>query len=351
MVSGAKKAMQSNKELQLVELKRQLALEKSRDSKHRDEDKIADLEGQIIDLKNEIHDATQDIINDLLDISSAGDGIESLVSVMIDAFRNGEDAMEAFGKEWDKMIDNMILKLIVTQFMKQAWDTVMDNLKKKQEEFLNNPSQAVADAQKEVDRLSAMSDAEIAHEIAQKNGTFDVRAWILKGKEGIGVTNNMIENYKKAAQDALTTATEVLNGQSLDYTKWSLDYMNHEGRDYMMQYAEMLKNSLGNWYTYGENNTKELSALQAGIKGITEDTAGALEAYMNGVSQQVYLHSDLLTQIRDAVVGFDMDVQLGALSQILLQLQSSYQVQMSIQNILAGWSNPSGGAVKVELIS
>ena len=351
MVSGAKKAMQSNKELQLVELKRQLALEKSRDSKHRDEDKIADLEGQIIDLKNEIHDATQDIINDLLDISSAGDGIESLVSVMIDAFRNGEDAMEAFGKEWDKMIDNMILKLIVTQFMKQAWDTVMDNLKKKQEEFLNNPSQAVADAQKEVDRLSTMSDAEIALEIAQKNGTFDAWGWIRKGKEGVGVTNNMIENYKKAAQDALTTATEVLNGQSLDYTKWSLDYMNHEGRDYMMQYAEMLKNSLGDWYTYGENNTKELSALQQGLQSMSESTAESLEAYMNGVSQQVYLHSDLLTQIRDIMVGWDFDVQLGTLSQILLQLQSSYQVQMSIQNILVGWSNPSGGAVKVELIS
>ena len=351
MVSGAKKAMQSNKELQLVELKRQLALEKSRDSKHRDEDKIADLEGQIIDLKNEIHDATQDIINDLLDISSAGDGIESLVSVMIDAFRNGEDAMEAFGKEWDKMIDNMILKLIVTQFMKQAWDTVMDNLKKKQEEFLNNPSQAVADAQKEVDRLSTMSDAELALEIAQKNGTFDLWGWMTKGKEGVGVTNNMIENYKKAAQDALTTATEVLNGQSLDYTKWSLDYMNHEGRDYMTQYAEMLKNSLGDWYTYGENNTKELSALQQGLQSMSESTAESLEAYMNSVSQQVYLHSDLLTQIRDAVVGFDIDVQTASLSQILLQLQTNYIVMQSMQSMMEGWTTPSGQGIRVELIS
>lgn len=351
MVSGAKKAMQSNKELQLVELKRQLALEKSRDSKHRDEDKIADLEGQIIDLKNEIHDATQDIINDLLDISSAGDGIESLVSVMIDAFRNGEDAMEAFGKEWDKMIDNMILKLIVTQFMKQAWDTVMDNLKKKQEEFLNNPSQAVADAQKEVDRLSAMSDAEIAAEIARKNGTYDIWGWLNRGIVGIGVTNNMIENYKKAAQDALTTATEVLNGQSLDYTKWSLDYMNHEGRDYMTQYAEMLKNSLGDWYTYGENNTKELSALQAGIKGITEEQASALEAYWNSNTQQQFLQSDLLTQIRDAVVGFDIDVQTASLSQILLQLQTNYVVMQSMQSMMEGWTTPSGQGIRVELIS
>lgn len=98
-------------------------------------------------------------------------------------------------------------------------------------------------------------------------------------------------------------------------------------------------------------NERELSALQQGIQGITEDTAGALEAYMNGVSQQVYLHSDLLTQIRDAVVGFDLDVQTATVSQILLQLQSSYQVQMSIQSILNGWSNPNGMAVRVEMVS
>jgi hypothetical protein len=78
---------------------------------------------------------------------------------------------------------------------------------------------------------------------------------------------------------------------------------------------------------------KQLSALQQGIQGITEDTAGALEGITNGISQQCYLQSDLLTQIRDAVVSMDVDVSLGVMSQILLQLQSSYQVQMSIQKI------------------
>ena len=100
-----------------------------------------------------------------------------------------------------------------------------------------------------------------------------------------------------------------------------------------------------------ENGDDELSALQAGIQGITEDTAGALEAYMNSVSQQVYLQSDLLTQIRDAVVMFNTDVQVATISQILLQLQSSYQVQMSIQGILEGWSNASGQAMRVELMN
>ena len=98
-----------------------------------------------------------------------------------------------------------------------------------------------------------------------------------------------------------------------------------------------------------ETTDNQLSALQQGIQGITEDTAGALEAYMNGVSQQVYYQSDILTQIRDAVVMMDGDVQLGTQAQMLLQLQQSYAVQMAIQSILEGWSAPNGMAVRVEM--
>jgi hypothetical protein len=96
---------------------------------------------------------------------------------------------------------------------------------------------------------------------------------------------------------------------------------------------------------------KQLSNLQQGIQGVTEETASALEAYMNGVSQQVYLQSDLLTQIRDAVVAFDNDVQISTQAQILLQLQQSFAVHMAIQNILEGVLNPSGRAFNVELLS
>ena len=100
-----------------------------------------------------------------------------------------------------------------------------------------------------------------------------------------------------------------------------------------------------------DSKDKTLSNLQQGIRGVTEETAGAIESYLNGMSQQVYYQSDILTQIRDTVQGFDLDVQLGVQSQMLLQLQQSYAVQMAIQSILVGWSNPSGQAVRVELLS
>jgi hypothetical protein len=71
---------------------------------------------------------------------------------------------------------------------------------------------------------------------------------------------------------------------------------------------------------------------------------------MNGVSQQVYLQSDLLTQIRDILINFGGDVTIATNSQILLQLQQSFQVQMTIQNVLTGVLNASGLAFRVEMV-
>ena len=49
-----------------------------------------------------------------------------------------EHAMKAFSDKWDEMIDNMILKLIISQYMQKAWDNVMKTLNDKEEEFLLN---------------------------------------------------------------------------------------------------------------------------------------------------------------------------------------------------------------------
>lgn len=111
-----------------------------------------------------------------------------------------------------------------------------------------------------------------------------------------------------------------------------------------------LYNALGIAYGSNGDGSKNLSNLQQGIQGITEDTAGAIEAYMNSVSQQVYYQSDILTQIRDTMLTFDLDIQTGTMSQMLLQLQQSYSVQVAIQNTLNGVLNPSGRAFVVEMV-
>lgn len=120
--------------------------------------------------------------------------------------------------------------------------------------------------------------------------------------------------------------------------------------------AEQINQDLTNLYgaldiAYGVDSetNKNLSALQQGIQGVTEDTAGSIEAYMNIVAQRIFEQNQYLQEIRNCVISFNLDVQLGTLSQMLLQLQQSYQVQLAIQGILNGWSTPNGMAVRVEM--
>lgn len=97
------------------------------------------------------------------------------------------------------------------------------------------------------------------------------------------------------------------------------------------------------------NKETELSDLQAGIKGITEEQASALEAYWNANTQQQYVHSELLTQIRDAILEMQDEMRDGIHQQILAQLQATHVIQVSIQSALQGALNPSGRAFMVEL--
>lgn len=123
----AKKAAIANQRLQLVELKRQLTLERSRKGKKRDEDKIIDLEGQVKDLENTIKDATQSIVDDMLG-SNIKDAAEEFADSWIDAWKNGEDTMQSIEEGFSDMIDNMIVKsmasTVVANRLKQMYGMV-----------------------------------------------------------------------------------------------------------------------------------------------------------------------------------------------------------------------------------
>ena len=275
----ARRAAIANKQLQLVELQRQLELEKSRKKKNQDIDRIKELEGAVIDAENDLKNLKEDVMNTLLgsDIKSAA---EEFVDTWVQAWREGETTLDAIGEKMDDMIFNLIKKA--------ATSKIVGNL------------------------LQPLYD--------------------------------MVDQYtSKGSEGGVELTTNELKALAVLSDKLGIDINNALGVFY---------GNLENLDIVSKNiKSNELSALQQGIQSITEDTASALEAYMNSVSQQVYLHSDLLMQIRDAVVAMDGDIQLSTQAQMLLQLQQSYQVQMAIQAILIGWSNPAGSAVKVELLN
>lgn len=171
------------------------------------------------------------------------------------------------------------------------------------------------------------------------------------------VSSAIVERLLQPLYDSVDKYTQENSAGGVDFTTNELKALATLSGELGVKINEALGAYYGNLESLGvitkniNEGESSLSALQAGIQGITEDTAGALEGYMNGVSQQVYLQSDILTQIRDTVVGFDLDVSLGVMSQILLQLQTSYQTHQAIQAILEGWSSPNGMSVRVEMVS
>ena len=323
------------------------------------------MEGEVASLRREINDTTDDVINDLLGISSAGAGIEGLVQVMIDAFKQGEDAMTAFGDKWDEMIDNMILKLIVSKVMEQEWDSILAEAKKIQDEA----TKAAAEKKQE---LEHMSDDEWLMAFAKSDRYFN--APLVNGKPSERAKRDFEQYGEQYKEQTLAEADEALHLASIKAVEDVIAYMSTTGRDRMYGKLDETLETISQHWNFGEDSNKQLSLLQQGIQGITEDTASALESYMNGVSQQVYLHSSILGQIRDAIVtpesgieeqldlmrqaaglsedeAVKSDLQMGVMSQMLLQLQASYQMQGAIYSMLNGWSNADGQSVRVTMIS
>lgn len=166
-------------------------------------------------------------------------------------------------------------------------------------------------------------------------------------------TSKIVGNLLKPLYDAVDQYTQDGSEGGVALTMNEIKALSSLSKDLSVDINEALGAFYGNLEALGaiEQSGKNLSALQQGIQGITEDQASALEAYWNANTQQQYVQSDLLLQIRDAIAGFDIDVQTASMGQILLQLQASYQVQMSIQGILEGVLTPSGRAFNVELLS
>lgn len=366
MVVGAKQAAIANKELQLAELRRQLQLEQSRKKKHRDADKIQDLKSQIIDLQNDIRKSYQEIATELLGFSDVGDAAEDMIGTFIDNLRSGEDAMASFTTSVKDMIANLVKNMIVTKVIGPELEAIVDDMNERIRQRSTSEAKAYEQAVEKQTNAASLSDSEIRNVIIGRRAKQyyqDLlaqgyeRHWAAKIAYARAQWQEITDADIQALQDEYTQAVKEAK-KELDKkttpTLADIDLVAKSAYDLVPTlegWEGRINEILKRYDLFKDTSDKQLSALQQGIQGVTEDTAGAIEAYLNGMSQQAYLRNDLLTQIRDAVVTMDVDVQTGVQAQMLLQLQQSYAVQMAIQGILEGWNNPSGQAVRVELVS
>ena len=172
-------------------------------------------------------------------------------------------------------------------------------------------------------------------------------------------TKDWADNFEKYMRNAIVKTLVYGDDFQAKIKQWYKDFQNAMSDEILTASEKMMLNQGWNNIVKGAQDkvktmeeaaglststTSDLSSLQQGIQNMTEDTGGALEASLNGISGQVYSQTNILQNLLN-----NSNVSLGTQSQILLQMRESYQIQKSIQSILTGWSNNSGRAIMVEL--
>lgn len=351
---GANKLLIANKELQIAQLELQLELEKSRKKKNRDDEKIRDLQEQIATAKRELEDFAEDITESFLGISSVKDAVSSMIDGIINALKEGEDAMTSFNESWEEMCWNMIKQVVGMKILAPKFKAIFDKIDTDVQERGKALAEEIATKKAEVAKIEQEGDKLLYYRDREgnygaTNNIYDI-ARIQKELGGVMVSyEEWLEGSNRNISTLEKTYAEAVQWSVDDLVRYSEEIQSLRG-DYELtsETMEEVARKLG--LTLGDK-TGNLSALQAGISAITEDTANALEAYMNGVSQQVYAHTELLTEIRDAVIAFNGDVTLGVQSQMLLQLQNNYILMQTMHSLMENWTVPSGNGIRVELMS
>mgnify|MGYP000006426309 FL=1 len=119
------------------------------------------------------------------------------------------------------------------------------------------------------------------------------------------------------------------------------------GKELVPLINEDLKNLMGQLGIEFGSGVKDaaLSSLQKGVQSVSEETAGAIEAYLNMVSGQVFQQTTILQGIWDMT-----NVNAGTMSQMLLQMRSSYQILQAIQVWTVNISTAAGNGVNVRIL-
>lgn len=350
---AAKKLLVANKKLQLAELERQLALEKSRKSKNRDDDKILDLEGQVKDLKKELGDMANEITESFLGLSSVKDAVSSMMDSIVDALKNGENAMKSFDESWEEMVWNMIKQVVSANILAPKFKAIFDDINNDVQKRGESYADEIAKKKEALEEATRVKDNK--YFLKNDNGEYTyaspLTAVAMSKALGYHITtyedflehsNQEIANLEKAFATATTFTVDDLKKYATNLE--GLEPVWEATTEATREIAESLGLSLG-------DNSKQLSNLQQGISSITESTANALEAYLNIISQRIFEHGTVFCEIRDIISSWNMDAHLGVQSQMLFQLQNNYIIMQSMQSMMENWTIPSGQGIRVELMN
>lgn len=192
-------------------------------------------------------------------------------------------------------------------------------------------------------------------------------SWISAWKEGADTMENLEESFDDLITNMIVKSlastivgerlksmfamvkrfTEENSAGGVGITTEEAKQIADLGKELIPLINEDLKNLMGQLGIEFGSGVKDaaLSSLQKGVQSVSEETAGAIEAYLNMVSGQVFQQTTILQGIWDMT-----NVNAGTMSQMLLQMRSSYQILQAIQVWTVNISTAAGNGVNVRIL-
>ena len=199
--------------LQKTEVDKQLALEKSRSGKNKDEDAITALEKQSQDLANQILDDTQAIIDGLMggDLKSI---VESFSDTVVEAMSSATDSVDALNKSWADMIKEMIksqfIAPIIAKYIKLAQDEVQGYID-------NDDKITTGEIENFASKVRGWSEA-MAQDVSQFQPLVDIASDLANGASKTSTLQKGIQSISEQTAQAVEGLLNTIRFEVFNHT-------------------------------------------------------------------------------------------------------------------------------------
>lgn len=185
----------------------QQKVDKENAKKNTDKDKIADYEKELADIEESIESFTQDFLKDVYSVDLKSWASE-LTSAVVDAWSNGEDAIDAYKDKAKEMLKELATTIVSQKIMEKAMEPVLDYL---EEELDENGVLG----EKSIEKLGSLLNEAADTAVPQITAFFDElkrKGWDLSGN-GTTSTSNSIKSITEETADIIAS---YLNAIRLD---------------------------------------------------------------------------------------------------------------------------------------
>lgn len=284
-----------------------------------------------------------------------------------------EHAFEKLEKQIEKTFNAQSLKT----YSDSALRNIEDRYKKTQdmialeEDKKKTDENAIRDMEQELEELAQQRQELVEGIVENLGGTYDVRgfarewvdAWVDAFKETGDGLNGLKDNFHEFMQNIIleqavmqgvgniikpltdTITASLEDDYMISDAEWnkiwsqadsSMNLANQYITEFFERYPDMLK----------EASSSELEGLQAGIKGITEDTAQALESLLNSIRFYVAQQHENIADLAKRVFSND-DFDNPMLAQLRIIANQTSAINSLLTSVSTGGHSMGGKGLKV----